>query len=235
MVQTVGLEPTTGNPTFALLRSIRLSYVCMRGVPRHIPLWRRGGSLVLLWRWVTPFSRQPRRFSRCPKWAGLGGGPLCHVMILAREPQRAAVLGRRGFEPQFSDRVTSINLYATRPKGVLVFPSRQIFSVPRFCQQITGAITTSRLEGLTSGLRITHTAVPLYARHSRCPRRIGSIGGDRTHDLLITSELLCQLSYDTGSPPCLRPGGRADVRRRGLRHHDRVPARIALGTPEEWM
>nr|DAG00126.1 MAG TPA: hypothetical protein [Siphoviridae sp. ctBeL15] len=32
------------------------------------------------------------------------------------------------------------------------------------------AITTSRLEGLTSGLRITHTAVPLNARHSRCPR-----------------------------------------------------------------
>jgi hypothetical protein len=25
------------------------------------------------------------------------------------------------------------------------------------------------------------------------------------------------------------------VRRRGLRHRDRVPARIALGTPEEWM
>lgn len=45
--------------------------------------------------------------------------------------------------------------------GVLVFPSRQIFSVPRFCQQITGAITTSRLEGLTSGLRITQTAIPL--------------------------------------------------------------------------
>ena len=131
------------------------------GVPRHIPLWRRVGSLVLLWRWVTPFSRQPRRFSRCPKWAGLGGGPLCHVMILAREPQRAAVLGRRGLEPQFSDRVTSINLYATRPKGVLVFPSRQIFTVPRFCQQITGAITASRLEGLTSGLRITQTAIPL--------------------------------------------------------------------------
>ena len=120
-------------------------------------------------------------------------------------------------------------------RGVLVFPSRQIFSVPRFCQQITGAITTSRLEGLTSGLRITHTAVPLYARHSRCPRRIGGIGGDRTHDLLITNELLCQLSYDTGSPPCLRPGGRADVRQRGLRPRDRVPARIALGTPEEWM
>lgn len=120
-------------------------------------------------------------------------------------------------------------------RGVLVFPSCQIFSVPRFCQQITGAITTSRLEGLTSGLRITHTAVPLYARHSRCPRRIGGIGGDRTHDLLITNELLCQLSYDTRSPPCLRPGGRADVRRRGLRHRDRVPARIALGTPEEWM
>ena len=166
-------------------------------MPRHIPLWRRGGSLVLLWRWVTPFSRQPRRFSRCPKWAGLGGGPLCHVMILAREPQRAAVLGRRGLEPQFSDRVTSINLYATRPKGVLVFPSRQIFTVPRFCQQITGAITASRLEGLTSGLRITHTAVPLNARHSRCPRRIGGIGGDRTHDLLITSELLYQLSHSS--------------------------------------
>lgn len=102
-------------------------------------------------------------------------------------------------------------------RGVLVFPSRQIFSVPRFCQQITGAITASRLEGLTSGLRITHTAVPLNARHSRCPRKIGGIGGDRTHDLLITNELLCQLSYDTGSPPCLRPGGRADVRWRGLR------------------
>lgn len=125
-------------------------------------------------------------------------------------------MGRRGLEPQFSDRVTSINLYATRPKGVLVFPSRQIFSVPRFCQQITGAITASRLEGLTSGLRITHTAVPLNARHSRCPRRIGGIGGDRTHDLLITNELLCQLSYDTGSPPCLRPDGRADVRRKGV-------------------
>lgn len=121
-------------------------------------------------------------------------------------------------------------------RGVLVFPSRQIFSVPRFCQQITGAITTSRLEGLTSGLRITHTAVPLNARHSRCPRKIGGIGGDRTHDLLITNELLCQLSYDTGSPPCLRPGGRADVRRKGACTPDgRVPARIALGTPEEWM
>lgn len=46
-------------------------------------------------------------------------------------------------------------------RGVLVFPSRQIFSVPRFCQQITGAITASRLEGLTSGLRITQTAIPL--------------------------------------------------------------------------
>lgn len=102
-------------------------------------------------------------------------------------------------------------------EGVLVFPSRQIFSVPRFCQQITGAITASRLAGLTSGLRITHTTVPLNARHSRCPRRIGGIGRDRTHDLLITNELLCQLSYDTGSPPCLRPGGRADVRWRGLR------------------
>ena len=116
-------------------------------------------------------------------------------------------------------------------RGVLVFPSCQIFSVPRFCQQITGAITTSRLEGLTSGLRITHTAIPLYARHSRCPRRIGGIGGDRTHDLLITNELLCQLSYDTGSPPCLRPGGRADVRQRGLRPRDRIPARTARGTP----
>ena len=70
------------------------------GVPRHIPLWRRGGSLVLLWRWVTPFSRQPRRFSRCPKWAGLGGGPLCHVMILAREPQRAAWRYRWGSDPR---------------------------------------------------------------------------------------------------------------------------------------
>lgn len=55
--------------------------------------------------------------------------------------------------------------------------------MPRFCQQITGAITTSRLEGLTSGLRITHTAVPLNARHSRCPRRIGADGGTRTNIL----------------------------------------------------
>ena len=79
----------------------RLSYVCIEGgVPRHIPLWRRGGSLVLLWRWVTPFSRQPRRFSRCPKWAGLGGGPLCHVTILAREPQRAAWRYRWGSDPR---------------------------------------------------------------------------------------------------------------------------------------
>lgn len=37
----------------------------------------------------------------------------------------------------------------------------------------SSAITTSRPEGLTSGLRIAHTTVPLYAVHSRCPRRIG--------------------------------------------------------------
>lgn len=126
-----------------------------------------------------------------------------------------------GLEPttgnQRRERCVLYRLSYVCMRGVLVFPSRQIFSVPRFCQQISGAITTSRLEGLTSGLRITHTAVPLYARHSRCPRRIGGIGGDRTHDLLITNELLCQLRYDTGSPPCLRPGGRADVRQRGLR------------------
>ncbi len=50
------------------------------GVPRHIPLWRRGGSLVLLWRWVTPFSRQPRRFSRCPivGWTGRRASLPCY-------------------------------------------------------------------------------------------------------------------------------------------------------------
>ena len=73
-------------------------------------------------------------------------------------------------------------------------PSRQIFSVPRFCQQITGAITTSRLEGLTSGLRITHTAVPLNARHSRCPRRIGADGWTRTNDI-PPGAVLYRLSY----------------------------------------
>lgn len=31
-------------------------------------------------------------------------------------PQRAAILGRRGLEPQFSDSVASIYLYATRPR-----------------------------------------------------------------------------------------------------------------------
>lgn len=56
---------------------------------------------------------------------------------------------------------TQLPLCHISMRGVLVFPSRQIFSVPRFCQQITGAITTSRLEGLTSGLRITQTAIPL--------------------------------------------------------------------------
>ena len=40
----------------------------------------------------------------------------------------------------------------------------------------SSAITTSRLEGLTSGLRIAHATVPLYAVHSRCPRRIGGEG-----------------------------------------------------------
>ena len=57
----------------------RLRYVC-GWVPRHIPLWRRGGSLVLLWRWVTPFSRQPRRFSRCPivGWTGRRASLPCY-------------------------------------------------------------------------------------------------------------------------------------------------------------
>lgn len=76
---------------------------------------------------------------------------------------------------------TQLPLCHISMRGVPVFPGCQIFSVPRFCQQITGAITTSRLEGLTSGLRITHTAVPLYARHSRRPRRIGADGWTRTN------------------------------------------------------
>lgn len=81
-------------------------------------------------------------------------------------------------------------------------PSCQIFSMPRFCQQITGAITTSRLEGLTSGLRITHTAVPLNARHSRCPRRIGADGWTRTNDI-PPGAVLCRLSY-----VCIERGAR---------------------------
>lgn len=80
-------------------------------------------------------------------------------------------------------------------RGVLVFPSRQIFSVPRFCQQITGAITTSRLEGLTSGLRIAHTAIPL----ARCPRRIGADGWTRTNDI-PPGAVLYRLSYICGWP-----------------------------------
>ena len=161
--------------------------------------------------------------------------PATVLFLAAPYTDQATLRRQRDSNPRIPPGAVLYRLSYVCMRGVLVFPSRQIFSVPRFCQQITGAITTSRLEGLTSGLRITHTAVPLYARHSRCPRRIGCIGGDRTHDLLITNELLCQLSYDTGSPPCLRPGGRADVRQRGLRPRDRVPARIALGTPEEWM
>lgn len=41
------------------------------------------------------------------------------------------------------------------------FPGGQILSVCRFSQRIIGAITTSALEGLTSGLRITHPPIPL--------------------------------------------------------------------------
>ena len=97
----------------------------------------------------------------------------------------------RLFLPGVADAITTLpHLH----EGVLVFPSRQIFSAPRFCQQITGAITASRLEGLTSGLRITHTAVPLNARHSRCPRRIGADGWTRTNDI-PPGAVLYRLSY----------------------------------------
>ena len=41
------------------------------------------------------------------------------------------------------------------------FPGGQILSVCRFSQRIIGAITTSALEGLTSGLRFTHSTIPL--------------------------------------------------------------------------
>lgn len=37
----------------------------------------------------------------------------------------------------------------------------------------TSAITTSRLEGLRSGLPKTHPTILLNAFHSQCPRRIG--------------------------------------------------------------
>lgn len=70
-----------------------------------------------------------------------------------------------------------------------------ILSDPRFCQHSTGAITTSRLEGLTSGLRIAHTAIPL----ARCPRRIGADGWTRTNDIPLGA-VLYRLSYICGWP-----------------------------------
>ena len=50
---------------------------------------------------------------------------------------------------------------APMPHITPVFPGCQILSVCRFSQRIVGAITTSTLEGLTSGLRIAHPAIPL--------------------------------------------------------------------------
>ena len=79
-----------------------------------------------------------------------------------------------------------------------VFPGCQILSVCRFSQRIIGAITTSTLEGLTSGLRIAHPAIPLkrfslavstenwWFRQESNLRHIGS-----------RSPPLFQLSYET--------------------------------------
>ena len=47
------------------------------------------------------------------------------------------------------------------PLCLPVFPGCQILSVCRFSQRIIGAITSSTLEGLTSGLRIAHPSIPL--------------------------------------------------------------------------
>ena len=92
-------------------------------------------------------------------------------------------------------------------RGVLVFPSRQIFSVPRFCQQITGAITTSRLEGLTSGLRITQTAIPL----KRSSLAVSTLNWHRRLDLnqrmRESKSLALPLGYACMVFPCRNPTG----------------------------
>ena len=91
--------------------------------------------------------------------------------------------------------------------GALVFPSRQIFSVPRFCQQITGAITTSRLEGLTSGLRITQTAIPL----KRSSLAVSTLNWHRRLDLnqrmRESKSLALPLGYACMVFPCRNPTG----------------------------
>ena len=94
-------------------------------------------------------------------------------------------------------------------RGVLVFPSRQIFSVPRFCQQITGAITASRLEGLTSGLRITQTAIPL----KRSSLAVSTLNWHRRLDLnqrmRESKSLALPLGYACMAFPCRNPTGDA--------------------------
>lgn len=56
----------------------------------------------------------------------------------------------------------------------------------------TSAITTSRLEGLRSGLPKTHPAIPLNAIHLRCPRRIGC-DNKWNHTWLQETSSLCYL------------------------------------------
>lgn len=75
-----------------------------------------------------------------------------------------------------------------------VFPGCQILSVCRFSQRIMGAITTSTLEGLTSGLRIAHPAIPL----KRCSLAVSTENWCRRLDLnqrIPPGAVLCLLSY----------------------------------------
>ena len=78
------------------------NYTNAAWVPRHIPLWRRGR-----WPW-------PRHGCGCSHsvWRCLAA-----MVQAGREaPNGRPFLGRRGLEPRFSDSVSSIYLYATRPR-----------------------------------------------------------------------------------------------------------------------
>lgn len=80
------------------------------------------------------------------------------------------------------------------PLCLPVFPGCQILSVCRFSQRIIGAITSSTLEGLTSGLRITHPTIPL----KRCSLAVSTENWCRRLDLnqrIPPGAVLCLLSY----------------------------------------
>ena len=87
----------------------------------------------------------------------------CSGLTLPRRRNAVAYIwqGRLGIEPTQAVLETASPALEHSPLCLPVFPGCQILSVCRFSQRIIGAITTSTLEGLTSGLRITHPTIPL--------------------------------------------------------------------------